>query len=100
MGMWIVYCDELHSGVRKSGDKCEISRQTVQFGNDEPGLQLLAGREGLRQFRPIIVLSALDLSKFSNKRPSPPIQVVQDGFSLCLEAQPRLALPVRTDAEI
>jgi hypothetical protein len=61
---------------------------------------LLAGREGLLQFGPVISLPALDLGELRYKGPAPPVQVVQHRFPLCLEAKPRFALPICADPEV
>jgi hypothetical protein len=43
----VVHSDKLHGGVHEGSDKCEVSGQSIELGNNQPGFQLLASRERL-----------------------------------------------------
>src|SRR6516225_529089 len=91
---------ELYAALHQCCDESQVARQPIELGDDQLGLTLLAGRQGLRQFEPITVLAALDLGEFIDQRPPAAVQVGHDGFALRLEAQAGLALPIRADAKI
>jgi len=58
-------------------------------------------RQGLRQFGPITVLTALDLGEFIDQRPLAAVQVVHDGFAVELGGvRTALAVPMLKDDEL
>src|SRR6516225_10140141 len=91
---------ELYAALHQRCDESQVARQPIELGDDQLGLTLLAGRQGLRQFGPITVLTALDLGEFIDQRPPAAVQVGHDGFALCIETQAGFALPIRADAKI
>jgi hypothetical protein len=34
IGVWVIVCDELHTGIHEGGDKREIAGEAVKLGND------------------------------------------------------------------
>jgi hypothetical protein len=98
--VWIVDRDELNAGVHQCRDKGEVAGQTIQLGNDKLGFVFLASCERPFQFWPVVVLAAFDLRELSDQGPTTSVQVIQDSVSLCVEAEPGPALPVRADAEV
>src|SRR5260370_40551721 len=61
---------------------------------------LLTGRERCRQLRPVAVLAALNLGKFTDQLPAAAVEVVHHGLALRLQAKAALALPVSRDPEV
>jgi hypothetical protein len=47
IGVWIIDCDELHTGIHEAGDKCQVRGQAVELGNDQLGFLSLASRQCL-----------------------------------------------------
>jgi hypothetical protein len=82
----VVHSHELHAAIHQRGDESQISGQAVELGNDELCLLLLASRQRLLQFRPVIALAALDLGELIDKRPPAAVEVVLDGLALRAEA--------------
>src|SRR5215467_2905702 len=96
----VVDRNELHAGIHQRRDKRQISRKAIELCNHQLGFVSLAGRKRLLQFRPVTALAALDLGELVDELPPAPVQVVEDGLPLRLEAKAGLALPIRTDTEI
>src|ERR1700745_442288 len=98
--VWIIHCNELHTRVHQSRNKCDVPGQAIELGNDELSFLFLAGRERLLQPRPVVTLATPDFRELRNQRPPPSIEIAEDGFSLRLKAKTGLALFVRTDTEV
>jgi hypothetical protein len=45
----VINGDKLHTGIHLGGDKCQIAREAVQFGNHKLRPKLLARREGRQE---------------------------------------------------
>ena len=86
VGVRVVNSHELDAGVRQRGNEGQVAAQPVELGDDELGLVLLAGRERLLQFRPVIALAALDLGEVVDKRPPATIEIILNSLALRVEA--------------
>ena|SRR6516225_7169079 len=96
-----VGCDELDSAVHQRGNEGDVTTEPVEFGDDELGLQLLAGRERGAELRAIVSpLAALDLRVLGGERPVAAVKVVGHGLTLRVEAKPALALAISRDSVI
>src|SRR5262249_57424536 len=100
VGVGIVDCDELHTGIHEGGDKCEIADRRSSFAMTSLAFCFLHAARAFLQFWPVASLAALDLCELGDELPPAPIQVVEDGLALSLQAKARLALPIGTDAVI
>ena len=66
----------------------KVAAQPVEFGDDQGCPGVLAMLQRLCQFRPIILLAALNLHEFTQQLPVAAVQVPGDGRLLSLKAYP------------
>src|SRR5262249_31102281 len=67
VGVRVVGCDELDAGIHQRGDEGKIAGQAVEFGNDQFGLLLPAGRQRLFKLGAGIALATFDLGMFGDE---------------------------------
>jgi hypothetical protein len=78
-GLREIHGHELNRAVQQAGNEMHVTGQTVQLGDDERGLPLLAGGQGRRQFRAIRPLPAFDFGIFPDQLPRAAVQILADG---------------------
>jgi hypothetical protein len=88
VGVRIVHRDELNTAFHQRGDESQVAAESVKLGDYQLGFLPLAGYQRLLQLGPIVPLTALDLGKLPCQHPAATVEVIQDGFALCLKTQP------------
>jgi len=92
VGVRVVGGDELDVAVHQRCDEGEIAGEAVELCDDELGLVLAAGGQGLLKFGAIRAFAGLDLGMLGDQLPGAAIEVGHDGLALGVEAEAGLAL--------
>ena len=87
-GVRIIAGHELYPGIHQGGDESHVAAQAVHLGDDELGLELLAGRERGGELRPVVAaLAGLHLDELLRERPAPAVEIGLDRLALRLDAE-------------
>ena len=96
----IITGDKLGLAVHHRAEESDIAGKAIKLGNDELGLEPLAGGQGLRQFGPGVSFARLDFGKLGGHRAANAGQVLPDRFLLRFKSKAGSTLPGRADSEI
>jgi len=88
-----VACYKIHAAIHQVGNKGDVTRQTVEFGDDQAGAFLPAEGEGLGDLWAVVLRAAFHLGELSDDFPSA-LGVAGHGSALCVKPQAALTLTV------
>jgi hypothetical protein len=91
----IIRRHKVRTGFQQVGDKGDVARQAVQFGDNELGLMPLASSLCGPELRTIAVLAALDLGELARQLPIAAVKIGFDRLALGFQAEARFPLLVR-----
>jgi hypothetical protein len=83
----VINRDEVGAGLKQVRHERNIAGESIELGNDQPRLVLLAGSLCGPELRAVAILAALDLREFGHKLPSAAVEVGHDGGALGVEAE-------------
>ena len=89
---------KLATAIHQGGNERDITREPIEFRDDQHSAGCLRMGKRSLQFRPVIrSLAALDFHVFADQR-AMPVDVFKHSRALRFQAKAALPLPLRTDA--
>jgi hypothetical protein len=99
--VWIVDGDELNARLLQAEKEVSVTREAVEPGNDQLGVEGAAGFEGAGERRAIVItLAALDFDMLLNQRPASTIQIIENRLALSLKPKAGFALALGRNPQL
>lgn len=86
IGLGDITAYEWDLGIPKLKDKCGVTREAIELGDNQGGVDLLGMLDRLCQLWPVVILARLDLDEFSDQTILR-LEVLHDDLLLGLESE-------------
>ena len=95
-----IHSDEVEAAFHELGDKSDVTRQTVEAGDDERDTAIAANAQRLIELRPVVLATTDRFGKFADELAAFAFDVRANRSALRVETEFRFSLARRRDAVI